>query len=362
MTPAPHPRGLAPAVRLILIAGLLALALPVRNGQAQPSYTIDTDPIRLGNRAFDEGRLDEARRRYQEAVTADYQPARALFGLAQIAVRQGRFREAEPFFRQALDRRSDYAEARAGLGLWLLRSGRTDEARAELERALTSKSDLWEALYGQARLALAEDRADDAEALLKKGAGRHGLKEGEELYHHGMALLHLRRGDLTGAESEALVALSLNPGEPEFGTLVGEIYEKKNVPSLAIDAYEQALATPGVSPTALTWHTLGRLYQRVERYTEARDSYLKAVALDSTYTPALRDLADLLRLARQNDRALTIYRATPSSNRATPAAGWPSRRRRSKRSSRPPPSRRPGRPCRSTAPGATSGSPGAARG
>lgn len=307
MKPNRIPRAARPRFATILLALLLLAAGPGRV-PAQPTYTIDTDPIRLGNRAFDAGNLDEAHRRYQEAVDADYQTARALLGLAQIAVRQGRYRDAEPLFRQSLDRNSDSGEARAGLGLLLFRSGQPGPARAELDRALAVKPDLWEAAYGLARLALAEGRVDEAEPLLRKGAGRHGLREGEDLYHHGMALLHLQRGDLNGAESEALVALSLNPGEPDYGTLVGTVYERKNVPSLAIGAYEQALAAPGITATALTWHTLGRLYQKVERYTEARDSYLKAVEADSTYSPALRDLGDLLRLAKQNDRALRTWR------------------------------------------------------
>ncbi|TPW04667.1 MAG: hypothetical protein FD129_2869, partial [bacterium] len=45
----------------------------------------------------------------------------------------------------------------------------------------------------------------------------------------------------------------------------------------------------------------------LERYNDARDSYLKAVQVDSTYAPAFRDLGDLFRRARQYDRAERAY-------------------------------------------------------
>lgn len=275
------------------------------------SYTLDEDPVRLGNRALDEGRLPESKQHFQEALENEYQTARAQYGLARIAVLEGRLEDAEAFFRTALAtqerEKKSYPEARAGLGLLLLRLDRSAEARLEFEQALKEKGDLWEAKYGQARILLAEGKHDAARKLLDEGASRKGRADGEDLYHHGLALFHEGKGDIAAAEREALTALNLNPSDPEYAQLVGRIYEARNAPTLAIDAYEKGLATPGTKPTAPMLHTLGGLYQKVERYNDARDRYLAAVQVDSTYAPALKDLAHLYRRARQFDRAAGVY-------------------------------------------------------
>lgn len=303
--------------RVIVLLAVLAI-LPALRPCAPalagpPTYTFDVDPIRLGTKALEEGRLGDARARFEEAAAAGYQVSRARFGLAEVALREGRFDAAEALYRQVIEeRRADekgavFSEARAGLGLLLLRKGKEQEAAPEFERALNEKPDCWPALYGQARLAMARGDLDGAARLLERGAKRKGLSEGEDRYHFGMALLLLERGDLDGAEVEGLLALDMNPADPEYGPLLARVYERKGVPALAIDAYEKAMAAPGTTPTAPVLHNLGRLYQDVRRYNDARDAYLRAVTLDSTYTPALKDLARLYRLADQNDRAAQVY-------------------------------------------------------
>jgi len=101
--------------------------------------------------------------------------------------------------------------------------------------------------------------------------------------------------------------MHLNPTDPEYGTLVGQIYEMDNNISLAINAYEQALAMPGMTPTAPMLTNLGKLYRQEKRYNEARDKLAQAVVVDSTYTPALKDLGELYRLAKQHDKAARVY-------------------------------------------------------
>ncbi len=291
---------------------LLLALLPLRVMADRPTYALDEDPIRLGEKALEQGRLADARVSFLEAVAHDYQVPRAKYGLAQVAVREGRYDDAEPLFREALARKqqedkADYPEARAGLGLLLLRYGRDQEAAQEFDKALQGDSRLWQARYGQARLLLAQQHWEEAKKLLDQGAQLKGAAEGEDEYHFGMALYWLGKNSLPEAEKEALLALHLNAWDPDYGTLVGRVYEKRNAPTLAIDAFEKALQSPGMIPSAPMLCSLGALYQKVGRYNEARDRYLRAVAVDSTYAPALKDLADLFRLAKQYDRAARTY-------------------------------------------------------
>lgn len=291
---------------------VLVCATDLRLAKAdQPTYGLDEDPIRLGRKAFEQGQLGDARAHFFEAVASDYKVPEAQFWLAEIAVREGRYADAEPLYREAIARRQqdndDYPQARAGLGLLLLRFGRIQEAEQEFDRALQENADLLEAHYGRARLLLAQEKWDEAKKILDRGAKIKGVDKGEDKYHYGMALYYLGKNKLSEAETEALRAMHLNATDPEYGMLVGRIYEMKNTPALAINAFEQALATPGVTPTAPMFYNLGSLYQKVKRYDDARDSYIRAVGIDSSFTPALRDLANLYRLAHQHDRAARVY-------------------------------------------------------
>ncbi|MCC7142892.1 MAG: tetratricopeptide repeat protein [Candidatus Eisenbacteria bacterium] len=301
-------------VTLSLITATLLSSLAASEAHAaKRNYSYEEDPIRLGMKALDEQQFDVARAKFAEAIENEYQVYRAKYGQAEIAVREGRFEDAEPLYREALAGRvaetksADYPEAHAGLGLLLLRFGRDDEAKLEFEQALKEKSGLWEAVYGQARLLLRAQKWDDAKRMLQKGSNRKGLVEGEDRYHYGMAVASQGKGDLPAAEKSALLALTLNPGEPEYGTLVAQIYDLRNAPTLAIDAYTKALATPGVKETAMVRHALGVLYEKTQRYNEARDEYARAVELDSTFAPGWKDLGELYGLAKQYDKSAGAY-------------------------------------------------------
>ncbi len=292
--------------RLVIVCALTAaLASAVQGGQR---YTEDNDPVDLGGKALSEGRLPKAKLRFEEAVAAGYRVPQARIGLAEIAVREGRLAEAETGYRHAAAEGGDRAsEARAGLGVLLLRLGRTGEAASEIARALELDDDNWTAHYGRARLHLAAGAWEQSRAELAEGRDRRGVLEGEDKYRHGQALLLQGTGDLLGAEQEAQAALRLNPTDVEIGELVSRIYLRQGKPDLAIQAYEQALAAQGMPRTAPLMHQLGNLYRADRRTDEARDRYLQAVAIDSTYAPVLGDLGNLLSDEGRHELAARIY-------------------------------------------------------
>jgi len=300
-----HQRILAAAAMLIVLASCVA---PLVSGAADKTYTIDTDPVRLGIKAMEKGNIVEAKVRFEEALANHHEMHRAMFGLAEIATREGRYPDAEAFYRRAVDAGGGkFPVANAGLGLLLLRLGRDQEAAQEFDLALDADSSLWRAHYGKARLLLAAGQWSKAKSELDRGRDLHGLAEGEEKYRYGMALYQLGTNDVAAAEKSALLAMYLDPTDPEYGTLVARIYEMNNNTVLAISAYEQALATPGMTPTAPMLQNLGTLYRKEKRYNEARDILLRAVGADSTYAPALKDLGDLYRLGNQHDKAARVY-------------------------------------------------------
>ena len=301
-----------PAIAATLAVAVLVTAALAPSATAQKSYRYEDDPVRAGTKALEEMRLDEAKAKFEEAISATYQIPKAKFGLAEVAVRTGRVDDAETLYREALDLskregEKSFAEAHAGLGIILIDSERWEEGAQEITAARKQNGGYWPGIYGEARLLIRDRKFEKAKAQLDFGASRKGAAQGEDLYHRGLAIYYLATNDLKAAETEALSALHLNPSDPRHGKLVATVYERRNVPALAINACEDVLRTPGFTPTASFVHYTGTLYQKAERYNEARDKYLQAVELDSTYAPVLKDLAGLLRLAKQYERASQVY-------------------------------------------------------
>ncbi len=290
-------------------------AIPLLAAAAKKSYRYEDDPIRLGLKALEEGRIDEARNYFNEAITNEHQVYRAHYGMAELLSVQADYANAEPLYRQAIIEKGketgspDFPEAHVGLGTVLLRLQRAAEAKQEFEQALSEKGNLWEAQYGLARIAIEDGKLDDALALLDKGAKKKGFKEREDLYRYGMGLVQFKKDDLLSAEKNALAAFAINPNDPDYGTLVAEIYTKRGARTLAIDAYVKALETPGLMVTAPVHHRLGVLYQEEKRYNDALEQYKQAVRMDSTYAPAVKDMASLYALANRNEEAATAFLA-----------------------------------------------------
>jgi tetratricopeptide (TPR) repeat protein len=281
-------------------------AAPAVHGRSE--YTYETDPVRLGLILLREGKAAEAKLRFEEAIANDWEVARAHYGLAEVHVRQGAYAAAEPLFRQSLaESAKPLPEARAALGLLLLRLDRVEEAQPEIERALREDGDLWDAQYAKALLAVREKQFDEAKKLLEKGKKKKGLKEGEDRYHHGVALLLYEQGDVAGAEQAALRARTLNPTEPEYVGLVADIYVGTGQPGLAIQEYRRLLETPGFEASAPFFHEMGGLYEAMKDPNEALRSYQEAVKIDSTFAPALLDVGRLYELGKVHDRAWAAY-------------------------------------------------------
>jgi tetratricopeptide (TPR) repeat protein len=290
----------------------VAVALVVVGWSTASLAAYETDLIKAGNKALEQMQLQEAKAKFEQALASNYQVPKAKYGLAEVMLRSGRYPEAEQLYREALEAQrreggKELPEARAGLGVLLIENERWDEGAREVHAAYQADKNNWPANYGEARIRIRDRKWDEAKSFLDNGKGRKGAGVGQDLYHRGMAFLYVGMNDLKSAENEAIQALHANPADPRHGMFLAQIYEKRDVPDLAVAACEEVLRTPGVVPTASFVHFTGTLYQKAGRYSEARDQYLRAVEIDSTYTPVLKDLGGLLSLAKQYDRAAQVY-------------------------------------------------------
>ena len=232
-----------------------------------------------------------------------------MFGLAEIAIREGRYPDAEAYYRKSIAAGGgNFPMANAGLGLLLLRLGRDQEAAQEFDLALDADSSLWRAHYGKARLYLADEEWSKAKKELdRRRRTCAGWPRARKNISTGWPSTCWAPVTSPAPKNPPCWPCTSTPPTPITAPWSARIYEMNDNTVLAINAYEQALAMPGMTPTAPMLNNLGTLYRKEKRFNEARDSLTRAVAVDSTYAPALKDLGDLYRLANQHDKAARAY-------------------------------------------------------
>jgi tetratricopeptide (TPR) repeat protein len=293
---------------LVVVLGLVGSGV----AGAAPPRSAACEPFRLGQEALAQRRLPVAGAQFKRAVADSCQVAGAKRGLAELAWRLNRPAEAERLYREAIawevrHEAMESAANRVGLGLVLLRLSRIEDAGVEFRRALDIDPDGWDTAYGRVRLFMSRGEWDAVVPALDRVASRANTPQVQGEYNFAMALYHEGIGDLASAEGEAMRAASLDPTDPERLELVNRICLKRGTTNLAILAFEQARHDSGTVAPAPLLTELGRLYRAARRNNDARDAYVAAASADSSYAPALRDLADLMRLAKKPALSSQIY-------------------------------------------------------
>jgi hypothetical protein len=97
---------------------------------------LDTETLQQGEQLFAEGRLDEARRLFDQIVARAPDNAEAINDLAVVCLAQGDAEEAERLFRLAAETDPEFADPRISLANYLAADGRLDEAAVPLAEAL----------------------------------------------------------------------------------------------------------------------------------------------------------------------------------------------------------------------------------
>lgn len=139
----------------------------------------------------DLGKLDEARKSYEQVLTTNSRNVDALLGLARIEQATGRTQQAEQRLRQALQLSPGEAEPLAALGRFYAAQDRWKEAVGALQAAAAAAPG--EPEY-QHQLATAVARSGDFAAAIPLYAKVTG--EAEAYYHVGQILYEQGRLDL----------------------------------------------------------------------------------------------------------------------------------------------------------------------
>lgn len=173
------------------IAAALAFAVPA--GASEESEALDS----RGAVLLHEGKLDQARALFEQAVAADPQDPVPLYHRGVVHTREKQYDEAIADFREALRLEPRFDEAALELGIALVESGRAPEARSWLEQAKTKP-----ALEGQAAFFLGiadlrEERYEQARAAFELARAKDPTLEVTSRYYLGV--VDYRSGEAVSA-------------------------------------------------------------------------------------------------------------------------------------------------------------------
>lgn len=175
---------------------------------------------------------------YRAAARLDPQAPEAPYRLGKRALEAKRYDEALGHFQQALARRADLTDARYGLGLVYEAQGKTAQAEAEFERLLQDASDFPEAHSHLGALYMRTGRTDLAVNAYRRAAALQ--PEAPKAYHNlGTALA--AQGESMAAEAQLQEALRLDPAYASAHNDLGTLYAERGDMSRAVASFQAAV-------------------------------------------------------------------------------------------------------------------------
>jgi tetratricopeptide (TPR) repeat protein len=246
------------------LASLVALKLKQRKVEAARQFAeaaLRAHPqspacLLLAARVYDEQNdLMRAESTLRQVLEVEGENIRASVALADVLMRQQRSAEARRLLDQLVERKPRSLEAQASLAKLLEQMGRITEARARYERILAQ-----------------DPRAASAA--------------------HQLAKLHVDHdGNLDVALGLAIRAKQQLPNDPAVSDVLGWIYAKKNLPTLALPHLRDAVR---VSPNNATYrYHLGSAYLTDGDQQKAQAELARALQIDQHFPDAARARAAL---------------------------------------------------------------------
>lgn len=260
------------------------------------------DLLRRGVKFQEKGKLDNALRAFDDALTADPRNVDALCHRGNVLADQGRVEEALASYQQAMMLAPRFAEPYDLCGIVLAQMGRLAEALTFFDRALAIVPDHLNALYNRALALKGLDRYEEAFKTLDRViAAKPDLPAAYHDRGHILATL--------GRHAEALVsfdrALQLDSGAADVHCNRGTALLKLGRTDEAMAAYREALKLDPQHIGALV--NLAGLPVRDDEFDEAEALYQRALVINSDNIDALVGIAAIKSSQRKFEEAARRY-------------------------------------------------------
>ena len=252
----------------LVLAVLLVPFVPASAAPASAQQQTGVNPyfeFLMARRLLGEGDTKGAQAALERALAADPESAEIRAEMASFLLRQDRLDDAEQSAREALKRDPDSIEAHRVLGLLFTAYADSAVRGPEVEKVP----------------AYLKEAIEHLEKVVPTAAGATDLSA-----QYNLGRLYLRNGDLPKAIETLTRVVEQNPYWAQARLALAQAQSDSNQGEAAIETLK-----PAVEEEPRLHATLGQFYERAGRFTEAADSYTKALAV----TPTSRDLK--LRLA-----------------------------------------------------------------
>ena len=283
-----------------------------------------TDAIRaLATLALRQGDMAGLAQRAGQLIQQQPASAEGYAMRAFASTRRGQFTSAEQDATKAISLAPKEATGYLQMGNLRLAQKQYGAAEKAYQQALTLAPSSSDALSGLMNTYLTEKQADKAFAAASAQIAR--VPNNSAFYHLLGSALFNQKKDLPGAEAAFGKAIELDKNNQDALIMLGQVQIAKGVKGQAIATYERALQD---NPRDISFYILlGDLYNSQHEVNKAKDSYQKALALDSNNPTASNNLAYLL---LQNggdvDQAVSLAQTARSSAPNSPnfadTLGW----------------------------------------
>ena len=240
--------------------------------------------------SFQTGRFEAAVAHCRDILAVDSSNVDALHLLGLALRKLGRIEEALAGFEQAVRLRPDLALLHVNLGAILQLLGRLSEAQAAFIEAIRIDPSLAEAYGNLGLIRLREGRHEDARRMLTKALA---LEPDRAIYWEYLAECEERAGEFRTAIRSRQRVLSLTPQPLARQHLaLARALNQRNRLDESETHYRVAIAIEPDSAQNLI--DLGIFLQQRGTFTEAEDTFRRAIRTRPNYGPAHAALASLL--------------------------------------------------------------------
>lgn len=292
---------LAPAA----LASGLTPAVPTP-AQADPAQ----DPVyQQGVAALQARRFEEAERLFRQLLAADPRHARAMIGLADVALSRQDRAGAERLLREALAAQPQAPEPAIALAAFLAATNRAPDAIALYRQVLARNPAALGARLELAGLLARTGERAEAEALYRDAVRRAPLNPAARL---GLVQLLMAAQNWPAAREEAGALAAALPTDPRGPLLLGIVEAQRGDIPAALAAFDRAnQADPRFVPAHMA---RAELLLRRGEWPAAALAYQRVLDIEPASQAAMMGRAIALDRAGQPGEAERLYRALLAAN------------------------------------------------
>jgi tetratricopeptide (TPR) repeat protein len=248
------------------------------------------------------GRLEEAKRLYEQILSREPQHAEALHLLGLVALQQGAAQQGVELINRAIARQPGAAHYHVNLAEGYLMLGDLDRATGCCRAALRLQADCVDAVHTLGRILRSRGRKEEAVAAFRRAVR---LRPQFAMAHNSLADLLRELGDAAGALDHFRQACAAGPERGDFHSNLGQFLLERGEAEEALEHCRQAVR---LLPTLAEAHSnLGNVLRALGQLTEAKTCYLEALRINPNLAMVHSNMGQALQEEGRLDEAVVWY-------------------------------------------------------